>query len=296
MKVFVVGGSGMLGTDVVGELGRRGFEAISPVTPDDLDITEPVSVADIPQMAEGATWCINCAAYTAVDKAEEERDLACLVNVIGAGYLANACALSGMRMIHISTDFVFDGESKTPYKEEDDTHPIGYYGLTKREGEEAVLGSLANATVVRTAWLYGPNGPSFPRTMIRAWEAGRNLRVVSDQIGCPTYTGDLARILVDMVETSPPAGGIYHAVGPEIMSWHELALRTLRLWEAGKPSPREVQIEPIPTDAYPTPAKRPKYSVLSTEKLQAIGIKPMRPVDEALAEFITRGKAIPGWP
>ncbi len=284
----------MLGSDLVAELVNRGHEVVAPGL-DELDITNPVSVAEIPQLAEGCKWCINCAAYTAVDKAETERDEACQVNAIAPGYLATACAIAGARLIHISTDFVFDGTASTPYTEEAPTSPLGYYGLTKRDGEDAVRDTGPGAIIVRTSWLFGPNGGSFPRTMIRAWEAGKELRVVSDQTGCPTYTVDLARTLVD-IAGADLQGGTYHAAGPESMTWHEFAVRVLKHWEARKPKPREVVIAPIPTSAYPTPAKRPAYSVLSTAKLTGAGVKPMRPVDEAIVEFISRGLRLPAWP
>ncbi len=294
MRILVVGASGMLGTDVVAEFTRRGHDVVGYFLIEELDITDPVAVAELASNAHRAQWCLNCAAYTAVDKAESEREAAFALNTLAPGYLAGACAMAGIKFLHLSTDFVFDGEAPTPYEEDAPTKPLGYYGLTKRDGEDAVLAGLPTALIVRTAWLYGPNGPSFPRTMIRAWEAGKSLRVVADQVGCPTYTGDLARTLADLVEKDAYPG-IYHAVGPEIMSWHEFALRTLKVWEARKSSPRKVEIEPIPTEAYPTPARRPKYSVLSTKKLEGEGISAMRSVDEALAEFTNRGAALEGW-
>ncbi len=293
MKILVVGGIGMLGSDLVVELTNRGHEIFAPSL-EELDITDPSSVAEVALDGRGIEWCVNCAAYTAVDKAETEREQAAEINTLGASFLARSCAMAGMKLIHISTDFVFDGEATEPYTEDAPTNPTSYYGLTKRDGEDAVRSAMPTAILVRTSWLYGPNGPSFPRTMIRAWEAGKTLKVVSDQTGNPTYTGDLARTLVNMMEKDifPDT---YHATGPESMTWHGFATETLTLWEARKTLPRPVEIEPIPTEAYPTPAKRPKYSVLSNAKLQANGIEPMRPVKDALTEFIERGAKIDGW-
>jgi len=288
----VLGAIGMLGSDVVIELGERGHEALTPSIKE-CDITDPTSVAACLDKAK-PEWCVNCAAYTAVDKAETERKEAAEINALGPGYLARACAMLQVKLLHVSTDFVFDGEATEPYSEDAQTHPLGYYGQSKLEGEEGVLAGLPSALIVRTAWLYGPNGGSFPRTMIRAWEAGKSLRVVADQTGCPTYTGDLARVLVDMAEKDA-FPGIYHAVGPEAMTWHEFALRAIQCWAALKGYERPVEIEPIPTEAYPTPAKRPKYSVLSTEKLANEGVTLMRPVGEALSEFCERGSRIEGW-
>jgi dTDP-4-dehydrorhamnose reductase len=279
MNVLVLGSRGMLGTDLFAELERRGH-IVTGVDLPEFDITDPMACARLAGGELGQfDWVINCAAYTAVDKAETEVRLATEVNALAPGYIATAVQGIGAKLIHISTDFVFDGESIDPYTEDMQTNPLGVYGRTKRDGEEAVLSNNPNAIVVRTAWLYGPNGPSFPRTMIRAFVAGKQLRVVSDQVGCPTYTADLARVIIDLIEKNA-FPGIYHAVGPEAMSWYEFTLHTLEAWGAGR-----IVVEPIKTEDWPTPAVRPKYSVLSTKKLEALGIARMRPVREALEEF-----------
>ncbi|HTQ12084.1 MAG TPA: dTDP-4-dehydrorhamnose reductase [Fimbriimonadaceae bacterium] len=294
MRILVLGGSGMLGTDLVSEVRSRRHEVVAPATPEDLDITDPSAMARLGSGELGQfDWVLNCAAYTAVDKAESEVREATEINVLGPGYLAEAVKGIGAKLIHISTDFVFDGRATEPYAEDAPTNPLGVYGRTKRDGEEAVLDANPNALVVRTAWLYGPNGASFPRTMILAMEAGKNLRVVADQTGCPTYTADLARVLLDLVERNA-FPGIYHAGGPEAMTWHEFATRAIRAWtKSGAPTPRYgTVIEPIKTEDWPTPAARPKYSVLGMAKLEALGIEPMRPVDDALAEFCSRLKIL----
>lgn len=285
MKVLVVGGNGMLGSDVCAELSSRKIEFVAP-TLEELDITEPDSVARLTEKGK-IDVCINCAAYTAVDKAETESELAFAINYSGVATLAGWCGIAGTRLVHVSTDFVFGGEGDTPRTEEDETNPIGVYAKSKLAGEEAALHH--GSVVVRTAWLYGPNGPSFPRTMIRAWLAGKTLRVVADQFGTPTYTGDLARTLVDIAENSAIQSGIYHAAGPDVMNWHQLAIMAIRTYA------KEVQgeeIEPeiaaISTEEYPTPAKRPKYSALSCEKLKSLGIKPMRSTEETLRDFVKR--------
>jgi len=283
MKVLVIGASGMLGSDVVSELQQRGHEVASPRSKE-LDITNLEHVAGIALSHGTYDWCINCGAYTAVDKAESEVQLATELNELGPAYLANACSMAGAKLIHISTDFVFDGESTTPYETDAPTNPLGVYGRTKRDGELAVLAANPNALIVRTSWLYGPNGKCFPKTMIAAWEAGKTLRVVSDQIGCPTSTGDLARVLVDMIEANIYPG-IYHACGPTVTNWHQFAIDAINKWKSSKGDDRTVEVEAILTDAYPTPARRPKYSVLACETLWDLWIKPMRPLDEALADF-----------
>jgi len=288
MKTLVLGHKGMLGSDLVAELERRGHSVVGLDLPE-FDISDPMAGAKLAAGRYGRVeWLLNCAAYTAVDRAETESDEAMKANALGPGYVARACAINGSRMLHVSTDFVFDGTKESPYDESDQPNPLGAYGHSKLEGEKAVRTAGCEALVVRTAWLFGPNGQSFPRTMIRAWRAGKSLRVVADQQGSPTYTADLARVLVDLVERSPDPG-LYHAAGPEAMSWHAFALRALESYReatSGKNEP--IAIEPIATEDWPTPARRPRNSVLSFAKVAALGIEPMRPLAAALEEFSKR--------
>jgi dTDP-4-dehydrorhamnose reductase len=286
MRVLVVGAKGMLGADLVSEVDKRGHEPV-PVDLDELDITSPTAVAEIAAGRFGdLDWCFNCAAYTAVDKAESERDLAMMVNGIAPGYLAQACSMKGIRLLHVSTDFVFDGTAETPYREDSRTHPLGAYGASKLAGEDAVLPH--GAVVVRTSWLYGPHGESFPKTMIRAWMAGKALRVVADQKGTPTYTGDLSRVMVDLAQCSPD-GGVYHAAGPTVVTWHELACNAICTYQEVMLSDIETaEIQPIATADWPTPAQRPMYSALCCDKLYGLGIAPMQPLNDALTEFVQR--------
>lgn len=287
MRILVTGAEGMLGSDLVAECRKRGREAVG-VDIGSLDITDPMQVAEIGAEGFGKLdWVVNCAAYTAVDQAESETDAAIMVNAIAPGYLARMCAMGGVRLAHISTDFVFDGEAHEPYKEDSQTNPQGMYGKSKRMGEEAVLAASGNPVIVRTAWLYGPNGKSFPKTIIEAWKAGKHLRVVNDQTGTPTYTADLARALMDLVEANPDAG-IYHAAGPEIVTWHEFAEVAVKAYALRAGNSNPIQIDAIRTDEWPTPAKRPRYSALSFEKAAALGIAPLRPLGEAMAEFVDR--------
>ncbi|HEY0867413.1 MAG TPA: dTDP-4-dehydrorhamnose reductase [Fimbriimonas sp.] len=282
MRVLVTGALGMLGSDLVGELGSRGFEVVATDLPE-LDITDPVSVGSIASQRFGQIeWVVNCAAYTAVDKAESDVQRATEINAFGPGYLARAAGLAGAKMVHLSTDFVFDGNASTPYREDDPTNPLGVYGDTKLAGEKSALGANPQTIVVRTSWLYGPNGPSFPRTMIQAHEAGKPLRVVADQFGNPTYTADLSRVLVDLIERNA-FPGVYHASGPETMSWRDLAGIAIETW-SGRPA----SVEPIATSDWPTPAQRPAYSALSFDKVASLRIEPMRPVREAMADFCRR--------
>lgn len=276
----------MLGTDVVGEFASRGHEVVAHDLPE-FDITDPMQTARIPAGELGAfDWAVNCAAYTAVDMAESERDAAFKVNALGVSFLAQSCQMAKVRLIHIGTDFVFDGSKGEPYVETDTPNPLGVYGESKWEGEKAALGK--GAIVVRTAWLYGPNGPSFPRTMIRAWLEGKILRVVADQFGCPTYTGALARVLAEIAEKDLEPG-LYHSAGPDAMSWHEYAVRALTSYRDARPTKaRAVAVEAIRTEDWPVAAKRPKYSVLNCQKLREAGIRPMPATDISLRQFADR--------
>ena len=288
MQVLVTGGAGMLGSDVVAELQHRGHDVIAPPR-SELDISDPTSVAEIAGGKwKDPQWCINCAAYTLVDKAEEEKDQAMLANGLGPGYLAQATQMAGMRLLHVSTDFAFDGNATHPYTEDQPTNPQGAYAKSKVQGEELVLAGHANAIIARTAWLYGPNGNSFPRTIIRAWLAGKKLRVVNDQTGSPTYTADLARVLVDLIEKDAERG-IYHTAGPDEMTWFEFAGLAIRAYrDQVLHDDHDIEIEPIRTEDWPTPAKRPNYSVLSFQKVESLGIEPMRPTRLALLDFAKR--------
>lgn len=279
----------MLGADLCEVLHARGHE-VSASDRRSLDITDPVAVARIAtgEVGAGARWCVNCAAYTNVDAAETQVEAAGLLNALAPGYLASACHAVGMRLIHVSTDFVFDGAKSSPYEETDRVNPLGVYGKTKADGESAVMGAQPGALIVRTAWLYGARGKCFPKTVIQAWLDGRPLRVVADQVGTPTYTRSLAGILADLIEKDP-AGGIYHAAGPDIMSWHAFARLAIETYarERGLQD-RPIVVEPICTSEWPTPAPRPRYSALACHKIAALGIQAMPSVAESLTDFCRR--------
>jgi dTDP-4-dehydrorhamnose reductase len=278
MRVLVTGAGGLLGVELVEALKAAGMD-VMPTTRADLVVSDPESVSQISAQSFGKLdWVVNCAAYTGVDKAESEPQLATDVNGLGPGYLSQVCSMVRAKLIHISTDFVFDGEATTPYLESARPNPLGAYGRSKLMGEQSVETNPL-ALVVRTSWLFGPRGNCFPKTILRAFDAGKTLRVVADQIGTPTYTPFLARSLVRMIETDP-FPGIYHVAGPEIMSWHGFANLVLTAC-------RNVQhsIEPILTEEWPTPAKRPKYSALDSERLDRHLIPAMPDTHKALAHF-----------
>lgn len=286
MPTLVLGHKGMLGSDLIAELESRGQAVVGLDLPE-FDLTNPEHLARIAAKEFGdVEWAFNCAAYTAVDKAESERDLAFQVNALGVGYLAQACQMAGVKLMHVSTDFVFDGEKKGAYTEDDPTNPLGAYGESKLAGEIAALSS--GAVVIRTAWLYGPHGASFPRTMIRAWRAGKTLRVVADQRGNPTYTSELARVVADLAAKNAYPG-VYHAAGPDAMTWHEFALLAIRTYrDEVLGSELAVEIEPIRTEDWPTPARRPANSVLSFAKVSEMGIASMTSTAESLRAFVRR--------
>jgi dTDP-4-dehydrorhamnose reductase len=260
MTVIVTGGRGQLGRALV----SRG--AVGP----GVDITDASAVAAMLDETTGIRCVINAAAYTAVDRAETERARAYAVNRDGAGILASACAARGIRLLHVSTDYVFDGTSRTPYREDDPLAPLGVYGESKAEGEQAV--QAVGGTVVRTSWLFGHGGPSFVHTMVRLAKDRSELRVVDDQRGCPTFAGDLADALLRLATTDTLAP-CYHYCNAGETTWFRFA--TAIIDEARKHRTLACErIVPITTAEYPTPARRPAYSVLDTSRLRALGIEP----------------------
>lgn len=276
----------MLGVDLVAECKRRGWDTVG-LDKNEVDLTVPTQVQRLKNREWGEfDWAFNCAAYTAVDLAETETALAQRLNAIVPGMLSSLFRDMKWRFVHISTDFVFDGGASRPYREDDPTNPQTAYGRSKLVGEKLILDANPEAVVCRTAWLYGPHGKSFPRSMATAWAAGNPLRVVADQTGSPTSTTDLAKTLCDLAALVP-IGGIYHTAGPEEMTWHAFAVRAVEAYQLANGIARPVEIAAITTADWPTPAKRPAYSVLDSGKVAALGIPPMRPVDHSLADFFT---------
>ena len=207
-------------------------------------------------------YCINCAAYTAVDLAEEQSDLAYAVNSEGPKNLALICKEYQVKLVHISTDFVFDGQQRTPYSETDAPNPLSVYGASKLQGERNIQDVMENYFIVRTSWLYSEYGKNFMKTMLKLSETRDQISVVSDQIGSPTYAGDLAEGLIKIVLSSSISYGIYHYSNGGIVSWYDFAVEIFK--QLGK----TIEVKPIKTKDYPTAAKRPKYSVLDTTKIK----------------------------
>lgn len=209
-------------------------------------------------------FCINCAAYTAVDKAETEKDAAFLINATAAGNLAAVCHQHKTPFLHISTDYVFDGTAQQPYTEDYTTNPVNVYGQSKLEGEKLVLQNNPSAIIIRTSWVYSSFGNNFVKTMLRLMKERESINVVEDQLGCPTYAADLANAIMHIVGFSSLPSGIFNYCNEGITTWHQFATAIKNL------SAAHCIVNPIPTTQYPTPAKRPQYSVLDTAKIKTV--------------------------
>jgi dTDP-4-dehydrorhamnose reductase len=283
-KILLLGSQGMLGTDLLKALLARNWSVDSPWV-NDLDITNPQHLEKIRRRDIGPyTHIINCAAYTAVDKAESDAMVAMRLNAVSPGLLAFAAKETGAKFIHISTDFVFDGFAQTPYSETDPPNPLGVYGKSKLQGEQNAIKENDQTIIFRTSWLYGANGPCFPKTMITHYLKGTNLKVVHDQRGCPTSTVDLSQSICQAIELAIPAG-IYHCTGHDEATWFQFARLAISTYKEMHQLDQPISLEPCTTADYPTPARRPQYSVLSNAKLESAGVSPHRPFPESLLEY-----------
>ncbi len=284
--VLVTGARGMLGSDLCPVLAEAGWRVVAADL-DEFDITDPAAARDFVSGCRPAV-IVNCAAYTAVDKAETEYHTAFRVNHRGARNVAEAAAAVGAALVQISTDYVFDGTKEGAYTEEDPTNPVNAYGLSKLLGELAVRVTLEKHYIVRTSWLHGLHGKSFPRTMLTLAQPcpggkPRSLRVVSDQVGAPTYTVHLAKALAVII--SKPCYGTYHAVNAGCCSWYEFACEVFRA--AGL----DPEVTPIPSSEYPTPAPRPKNSLLDTSKLARVYGHQLPSWQKGACEFVRLWRA-----
>jgi dTDP-4-dehydrorhamnose reductase len=271
MNVLVTGARGQLGHDVVSALRKTGTEPVAP-TRAELDFMRPDSIARC-IAAHRPDWIINCAAWTQVDRAESEPAGAFAVNRDAAGQLAGAAAQAGARLLHMSTDFVFDGRQSRPYTESDEPAPLSVYGRSKLEGEQAVAAALPGAIILRTAWVYGVHGHNFVKTMLRLAAGGKPLRVVDDQVGSPTWTADIAAVILRLIGAD--ACGLFHYCNAGRTSWHGFASAILHEAAALGFNIQTRSVEPIPTAAYPTPAVRPAFSVLDTGKIARLLARPV---------------------
>ena len=266
--VLVTGSNGQLGTAIKAlSAGYPQLDFIF-VTREELPFDKEGAVENYFMNAAPA-FCINCAAYTAVDKAETERDLAMRVNGQATGLLATACKNAGTKLVHISTDYVFDGTGSVPYKEEDPTNPVNYYGATKLEGEHLCLQGHEHAIIIRTSWVYAEQGNNFVRTMMRLMKERTSINVVNDQWGSPTYATDLAGVILSVIANSAAGPGkwvpgIYHYSNDGIINWYQFACAIQKITGSS------CVVNPIPTAMYPTPAKRPAYSVMDKNKIKTV--------------------------
>ena len=267
-RIIVTGAHGQLGNEIrVLSNNYPAFDFVF-VDKDELPIDNAVAVRNWFERHKPA-YCINCAAYTAVDKAETEKDIAMLVNGEAPGILAAACSAFNTRFIHISTDYVFDGTATMPYLESDATSPVNYYGVTKLRGEELTLANNPATIIIRTAWVYSSFGHNFVKTMMRLMKEKQSLNVVNDQVGSPTYARDLAQVILTIVantekNTATWVPGIFHYSNEGVISWYDFATAIQRLTSSA------CVVNGIATSGYPTPAKRPAYSVFNKEKIKAV--------------------------
>lgn len=276
MKVLVTGVKGQLGYDVAKELEKRGTSVVG-VDVDEMDITDEAAVRRVISDALPDA-VIHCAAYTAVDAAQDNEEMCRKVNAEGTRYIAKMCKELGIKMLYISTDYVFDGQGTRPWEPDDERNPLSVYGQTKYEGELAVQNMLDKYFIVRITWTFGVNGKNFVKTMLRLSEKNSSIRVVNDQYGSPTATADLAVLLSDMIATDKY--GIYHATNEGICTWYEFTCEIFRQAGIG------VEVVPVTTAEYGAKAQRPANSRMSKDKLTANGFERLPSWQDALTRYL----------
>ena len=280
MTILVTGASGQLGHDLEIELVSRGHQ-VTGVSSRELNMTEPDAVCKyLTAMRPGAV--MHCAAYTAVDQAEDDAKTCLAVNHLGTKAVAEACADIGCKLMYISTDYVFPGDGERPWEPDDATAPLNLYGKSKLLGEKAVCETTDKHFIVRTSWVFGKNGNNFVKTMLRLGAEREQFTVVNDQFGSPTYTKDLSVLLTDMIVTDK--FGTYHAANEGFCSWYEFAGAIME--KAGL----DCRVLPVSSDQYPSRARRPSNSRLSKEKLTANGFQRLPPWEDALRRYLAELK------
>ncbi|MEQ9859654.1 dTDP-4-dehydrorhamnose reductase [Pectobacterium cacticida] len=268
MKILLTGANGQLGRCFQDRLPAEW--KILATDSDKLDITDITQVEQtVSQFQPDAI--VNAAAYTAVDKAESEPELAARINVNGPANLATVAHKHNIRLIHVSTDYVFDGKATQPYTETSPTNPLSVYGKTKLAGEQAVVEAAPNSIIVRTAWVFSEYGNNFVKTMLRLAQERETLSIVNDQRGCPTYAGDLAQAIIMLLQIKAKSG-LYHYCGDKEVSWYEFAEVIFKIAAQKTTVAKIPALKPITTEQYPTPAHRPTFSTLSCEKIKELGI------------------------
>lgn len=269
MKVLVFGSNGQLGFELMKKLEAKDMVPVGFDLPV-LDITDNESVLSVITLHK-PDCVVNASAYTLVDKAETEREVAFKVNRDGPCFIAKACAEARIPLIHVSTDYVFDGQKDEPYRVDDIPEPLGVYGLSKEAGEQEVRKNINEHIIIRTSWLYGGHGHNFVKTIMRLADEKDLIRVVNDQYGSPTYAADLADAITVIIETirmnKEAIWGTYHYTGKGVTTWYDFAREIVELARRGKKLAVK-EIEPIPSSEYPTPVKRPAYSVLDCSLIE----------------------------
>ncbi len=281
--IWLVGNRGMLGTEVHRRLQARNLEHVA--TDLDVDITDRQALSAFSGPL-ALSWIVNCSAYTAVDRAEDEPEKAFRINAEGVRNLAQLARRKGAGFLHISTDYVFDGMKEGAYLETDTPNPSGVYGRSKLQGELYIRENIDSHVILRTAWLYGPDGNNFVRTMLRLFQERDEVRVVADQWGSPTLAGDLADAILQIITRETIQYGTFHFTNEGRTNWFEFASLILALARKYHLIDREVRLLPITTEQYPTKALRPANSYLSKEKIQTVFGISVRPWQEALESFM----------
>lgn len=280
MKILVTGAKGQLGHDVVNEAKKRGYDPVG-VDVTEMDITDREQVEEVISRGDYDV-VVHCAAWTAVDKGEEPElfETVEAVNALGTKYIADVCRQLDIPLMYFSTDYVFDGQGTRPWKEDDEKKPLNVYGLTKSEGEDFVMQNPKN-WILRISWVFGASGQNFIRTMVRLGKERDTLTVVDDQIGLPTYTLDLAKLVVDMIETDKY--GTYNVcnTGDDFISWYDFAKEIFN--QAGM---KKVKVVPVGSDQYPAKAKRPTNSRLDLTKLKEAGFTPLPDWKDATSRYL----------
>lgn len=280
MRVLVTGAKGQLGTDVMEQLNANNIEAVG-IDREELDIVDKKACEEFFEKANAEKRIdavIHCAAYTAVDKAEDEQELSYNINALGTENIALACKKYDMKLMYISTDYVFNGQGERPWEPDDEREPLNVYGKTKYEGELFVEKLSDKYFIVRIAWVFGIAGHNFIKTMLKLAKERDSLTVVDDQIGSPTYTADLSKLLVSMIQTDKY--GRYHATNEGYCSWYEFAKEIFKV--AGV----EIDVKPVDSSAYPAKAKRPANSRMEKSKLDEMGFKRLPSWQDATRRYI----------
>lgn len=286
--IWLIGNKGMLGTELSRVLDARGMAYVG--TDREVDVTSEETVRAFAREVDGKgklDFIVNCAAYTAVDKAEDDRELCERLNARAPGILAQVAKEIGTSFLHISTDYVFNGDGNRPYREDDDTDPTGYYGLTKRDGERAALSANPNTYIVRTSWLYGQYGNNFVKTMLRLMNEKESIRVVNDQRGTPTWAFDLAEAVAGILSAKRPVPyGIYHFSNNGNITWFDFAREIHRLGREKGLLQRDCEVLPCTSAEYPSKVRRPPYSVLDKAKIE-LALGTSIPVwNESLSKYL----------